>query len=149
MIDTSRLIQTFLDLVQIDSLTFNEGGVAEYVAERLKNLGIEVEIDSAGQKVGSNTGNVIAFLPGSNAPTILFIAHMDTVSPGENIKPRIENNLIKSNGQTILGADDKAGIAIILELFQTVLENNLSHGGIEAVFTIAEEKGLLGSKNLE
>jgi len=150
MVNSSRLVQTFLDLVQIDSLTFDEKRVAEYIVRHLKELGLKVRIDDAGKKVGSNTGNIMAFLPGeSSSPTILFCAHIDTVAPGQGIKPRFEGEKIKSSGPTILGADDKAGVAIILEILRVILEENIPHGEIEAVFTIAEEKGLFGSKNLD
>lgn len=152
MIDSGRLLSTFLDLVKIDSLTFNEKSLANYIGKRLKKMGISFEIDSAGQKVGGNTGNLIARLPAwgkLKARPILFAAHMDTVAPGTGVKPIVENDTVRSEGDTILGADDKAGCAIILESLQSLIEENLPHGDIEVVFTIAEEKGLLGAKHLD
>jgi len=152
LINSGRLLSTFLDLVKIDSLTFAEKSLANYIGKRLKKMGISFEIDSAGRKVGSDTGNLIARLPArgkSNARPILFAAHMDTVAPGTGVKPVVRNDTVRSNGDTVLGADDKAGCGIILESLQSLIEENLPHGDIEVVFTIAEEKGLLGAKCLD
>jgi tripeptide aminopeptidase len=74
---------------------------------------------------------------------------MDTVEPGRGVKPLIDGGIIRSSGDTILGSDDKAGIAAILEVLRLVREQNLEHGGLEVVFTIWEEGGLFGSKNLD
>ncbi|MDI6891890.1 MAG: M20/M25/M40 family metallo-hydrolase [Actinomycetota bacterium] len=150
MLDSKRLVKTFIELVEIDSTTFDEKKVADYLIDKLKELGADVRVDSAGEKVGSNTGNVIARLPGDfPTPAILFDSHMDTVEPGVGIKPRVEGGVIRSDGKTILGADDKAGVAAILELLQSLSEQTFPHGDVEVVFTIAEERGLLGSKNLD
>jgi tripeptide aminopeptidase len=146
------LLSTFLDLVKIDSLTFNEKSLANYIGKCLKKMGISFEIDSAGKQVGSNTGNLVARIPArgkSKARPILFAAHMDTVAPGTGVQPVVKNGTVRSKGDTILGADDKAGCAIILESLQSLREGNLFHGDIEVVFTIAEEKGLLGAKCLD
>ncbi|MEW6189167.1 MAG: M20/M25/M40 family metallo-hydrolase [Actinomycetota bacterium] len=150
MINTSRLVKTFSELIKVDSLTFYEERVAEYIANKLGELDIDVCIDDAGERVGGDTGNVIAHLPGNtSAPTLLFNAHLDTVEPGIGIEPQIKDGIIRSKGDTILGADDKAGVAIILEMLYVLKASGLPHGDIEVVFTIAEEKGLFGSKNLD
>lgn len=82
---------------------------------------------------------------------VLFSAHMDTVSPGRRIKPIIDeaNGIIKSDGTTILGSDDKAGIAALLEAMRIIKENDIEHGDIQIIFSVSEEKGLLGAKNLD
>lgn len=145
----SRIVQNFLKLSQIESLSFEEKRLANYLATSLKRLGFKVVLDSAGKKIGGNCGNLIARLKGSSkAPRILFNAHMDTVSPAKNVEPQIKKGIIKSDGTTILGADDKAGAAILLELAHVMKEQKLAHGDVTFVFTVAEEKGLLGSKNL-
>jgi len=150
VLDSERLVKTFVELVKIDSVTFDEKKVADYLIDKLKKLGADVRVDSAGEKVGSNTGNVIACLPGdTSAPAILFDSHIDTVEPGVGIKPKVEGGIIRSGGKTILGADDKAGVAAILELLRSLSEQAFPRGDVEVVFTIAEEKGLLGSKNLD
>lgn len=151
MIKSSRLVETFLDLVKLDSLSFREKKVADYALENLQSLGLEVIIDSAGEKIGGESGNLIGYLPASQSKgvPILLNAHMDTVSPGKRIVPIVDDNLIRSEGDTILGADDKAGIAIIIEVLRSVVENNIKHSSIDIVLTVAEEIGLLGSKNLD
>lgn len=150
MINRERITNEFLKYVQIDSPTKEEGNFAKFISEELEKLGLEVYIDGAGEKVGSDTGNVIAKLKGNkNVQPILFSCHMDTVSPGKGIKPIIKDDVIYSDGTTILGGDDKAGIAAILEAIKVIKENNIDHGPIEIVFSIFEEGGLFGAKNLE
>lgn len=144
------VVDIFLELVQIDSLSFNELEAANYVINYLRQFGFDVQMDSANKNLDGNCGNVIGLLTSNPAaPTILFNAHLDTVNPGKNIKPIIENGFARSDGKTVLGADDKAGVAIILEAARQIVENDLPHGPIEIILTVAEEKGLLGSKNLD
>lgn len=151
MVDRNRLVSLFLELVQIDSLSRKEREVALRVKRELEVLSAEVVIDDAGEKVGGNTGNVIARIKGNvpTAPSLLLSAHMDTVVPGEGVKPLVEGDIIKTDGRTILGGDDKSGIAIICEAIRTLKERGLPHGDIEVVFTIGEEAGLLGAKHLD
>lgn len=148
--NNERLINEFMEMVQITSLSLKEKSFAEYLSNKLRDMGLEVFIDDAGEKCNGNSGNIIAKLKGNtSSPTIMFGAHMDTVVPGENIKPQIRDGYIYSDGTTILGSDDKAGIAAILEAIRNIKENNLKHGDIELVFLIAEEGGLFGSKHLD
>ncbi|NLZ92794.1 MAG: M20/M25/M40 family metallo-hydrolase [Firmicutes bacterium] len=150
MVNQDRLVQSFLELVQINSLTKKERAMADYLKERLAALGLSVSEDQAGESIGGNAGNVIGVLEGQqDKQAFLFSAHMDRVAPGENIKPVVEGDIIKSSGDTILASDDCAGIAAILEMLQIIKDNNLSHGRIEVVFTIAEEGGLNGAKGLD
>ena len=103
------------------------------------------------RKVGGNVGNLIVKLEGNipSAPPFFLSAHMDTVGPGEGIKPRIEDGIIRSDGTTILGSDDKSGVAVIVEIIRAIKEKGLPHGDIEIAFTICEEIGLLGSKHID
>lgn len=150
MVNTNRMVKEFLELVQVDSVSGKERQVADLLIKKLSGLGMEVFEDQAGQCIGANTGNIIGRLPGSgNGDVIMLCAHMDTVEPGRGIKPVVENNIIRSSGDTILGADDKAGIAAILETVRQIKEGNYSHSGLEIVFTIWEEGGLYGAKNLD
>ncbi|WP_099192474.1 M20/M25/M40 family metallo-hydrolase [Tepidibacter mesophilus] len=150
MIKKERIVEKFLEYVQIDSETKNEKLFANKIKLELEELGLDVYIDKAGDKVGSNTGNIIAKLKGNkDIEPILFSAHMDTVTPGICIKPVIKDGVIYSDGNTILGADDKAGIAAIIEAVRILKEENIDHGNIEIVFSVYEEGGLYGSKNLE
>ncbi|ADL13221.1 M20/M25/M40 family metallo-hydrolase [Acetohalobium arabaticum] len=151
MLDRTEIIDKFMELVQIDSESRFERQMANRMKSELSDLGLEVWEDDTGARIGSYTGNIIGKLEGTNPelPTICLIAHLDTVVPGQNIKPIIKNGVIFSQGQTILGADDKAGITIILATLEQLIENDYEYGDIEVVFTVCEEAGLLGAKNLD
>lgn len=150
MINKGRVLDKFLEYIQIDSPTKEERDFAKHLMKDMKELNIDVQMDDAGKDVGSNSGNVLGFLKGNtDAEPILLTAHMDTVSPGRGIKPQIKDGIIYSDGTTILGSDDKAGIAAILEAIKTIQENDIEHGDIELVFSIYEEGGLYGAKNLD
>ena len=151
MVNEKRLIESFMELVKIDSVSREEKEVADFLVKKLKDLGLEVIVDQAGEKVKSNSGNIIARLKGNKdkAIPIMFSAHMDTVVPGKKINPLCDGEKIVSDGKTILGADDKAAIAALLEALHIIKEKNISYGDIEIVFTICEEIGLHGAKNLD
>ncbi len=150
MINRERLVAEFMEMVRVDSESRREAHMSALLMEKLQQLGFTVYVDDSGSKTGSDTGNLIARLPGSvEAPALMFSAHMDTVSPGRSIKPVEENGLIRSDGTTVLGADDKAGIAAILEAVQVLQEQKLPHGDLELVFTTCEEVGLSGAKFLD
>ncbi|MEW6681515.1 MAG: M20/M25/M40 family metallo-hydrolase [Nitrospirota bacterium] len=145
----ARLIDYFTELVRIDSLSRREGELARRLKSDLEALGAKVRIDEAGERVGGDTGNVIATIPGTTpGPWLLLSAHMDTVVPGEGVTPVRGRDRITSDGRTILGGDDKSGVAIIMEVLRTLAERPTPHGGIEVAFTICEEAGLLGAKHL-
>ena len=151
MINQERIVADFMELVQIYSPTKNERQFADLLTSRLKQLGCTVIEDNAGQKIEGNTGNLIAYLRGSlpQAPIIMLGAHMDCVSPCEHVRPQRNDGRITSAGDTILGADDKAGIAAILEALRSLGEQQIPHGDIQIVFTIAEEGGLHGAKHID
>ena len=150
MLNQQRLLNEFFEMVKISSPSKKEGKFARYLRRILEDIGLEVEIDDAGEKIGGDTGNVIARLKGNNANMpIILSAHMDTVEPCDSIVPFIEGNRIISKEDTILSADDKGGIAAIVEALRVIMEHNLPHGNIEAVFTICEEIGMHGAKNLD
>ena len=151
MVIEKRLVESFMELVKIDSISREERNLADLLIEKLEDLGLEVIVDQAGEKVKSNCGNIIARFKGNikEVTPIMFSAHMDTVVPGKNIQPVCEGDKILSSGKTILGADDKAAIAALLEALHIIKEDNISCGDIEIVFSICEEIGLLGAKNLD
>lgn len=148
--NTQRLVDTFLKYVQIDSESYSELDMAKAVMADLAEAGCEVYMDSCGEKFGSNAGNVYATLKGDETrEKILFSAHMDTVVPGKGVKPVIKDGTIYSDGTTVLGGDDKSGIAAVVEALRTLKEENISHPAIEVVFSVCEECGLLGSKHFD
>ena len=140
MINETRLVETFLALVRIDSPSGEEAAIAQELAARLRQIGLMVELDTL--------HNLVARLSGQGDPCMLA-AHMDTVMPGRGIIPVVRDDVGYSDGTTILGADDKAGIAVMLEVLQTLVEQNLPHPPIEAVITVSEELGLVGAKGLD
>lgn len=153
MVNKERAISKFLELVQIDSVSYNEREMADYLIHYFTDLGYEVlEDKGSNEKVPlANAGNVIVKLPGkgtlAHQETLILEAHMDTVEPGNGVKPSItaDGKYVVSDGSTILGADDKAGIAQILEVEAVLRENNLDHPPLEFLFTIGEEVGILGA----
>ncbi len=149
-VNSERLVDCFLKYVKIDSPTKSEGAFAEVLTLALTSLGLEVHVDDAGERLGSNTGNILARLEGNVAgDPILLSCHMDTVSPGIGIKPVIRDGTIYSDGTTILGADNKAGIAAIIEAISVIKEQQLKHPTIEIAFSIYEEGGLHGAKQMD
>lgn len=150
MINNKRLLDSFLEYVQIDSETGNEKAFADYMVKELKALGGVVTTDNAGKALGSNGYNIYCTFEGTlPGDSILFSAHMDTVKPGIGIKPIIENGIIRSSGDTILASDDKSGIAGIIEAVRSINEKKIAHRTFEVMFTICEEGGLRGAKSLD
>ena len=146
-----RAVATFFDLVRIDSPTFHEARVAEYCADALTCLGFDVAVDGTEKVTGSDTGNLIARLPGTAPGTrIALSAHMDTVEPARGIEPVLgSDGVIRPAGPTILGADDKCGIAAILEALRRIVGRQQPHAAIQVILTVAEEVGLVGAKALD
>jgi len=150
-INVERLLKTFRELAALDSPSGRERLVADYLRQQLNALGFAVTEDAAGQSIGGEAGNLIAVLPGNNGQTrpLLFCAHMDTVISNARLRLQVLDGVMQTDGKTILGADDKAGITAILECCRFLQEQQLAHGGIEIVFSVAEENGLYGAKQLD
>lgn len=149
-VNEQRLLESFLEYVQIDSETGTEQAMAQRLEQELRALGCSVTYDDAGEKAGCSVGNLYAVLPGDESlEPILLSAHMDTVKPGLGIKPIVENGVIHTDGSTILGSDDKSGVAAIMETLRVLQEERLPHPKLEIVFSICEEGGVLGSANMD
>ncbi len=140
MINEARLLDTFLALARIDSPTGEEAAIAAECQQRLQALGLTVECDAM--------HNLIARLPGDGEP-LLLAAHMDTVMPGCNVQPVIRDGIVYSDGTTVLGADDKSGVALILEVLQAIVAGDLPHPPLEVALTAQEEAGLLGAREVQ
>mgnify|MGYP000241753001 CR=1 FL=1 len=136
----TRLLQTFLDLLRIESPPGREQEVAAYLQRALAQLGAQTEIDAA--------GNLLAVLPGPG-PWVALNAHMDTVDTTAGLEPIVAEGCIRSNGRTVLGADDKAGIAVILEAVRSLCESDQPRAALELIFTVREERGLVGAKQFD
>ena len=142
-------VEEFMALASLNSPSRREAPVAAYLVNRLREMGLSPEVDDSAARSGSDTGNVIVRVPGNTAgATVLLCAHMDTVGPTEGMVPVLRDGIITSNGETVLGADDKAGIAIILAALSELLLGDTPHGPLEVVFTVQEEVGLFGATYL-
>lgn len=151
MVNDKRLLDEFLELVKTDSETKNEAAIASLLKKKFEQLGVDVYEDGTKEQTGYGAGNLICLLKGTkdNAPTIYFTSHMDTVVPGNGVKPSIHEGYVVTDGTTILGADDKAGLAVMLEAVRMLKENDIEHGDIQFVITVGEESGLVGAKALD
>jgi tripeptide aminopeptidase len=150
MVKQDRITNEFMRQASISSPSLAEGAMAVYLTERFSQLGADVVFDRADQSTGGEVGNLVARFPGTRAgEPLLFSVHMDTVCPCENVEPILDNGVIRSAGSTILGADDKAGIAELIEALEVVREEQIQHGPLEVVVTIAEEAGLIGAKHFD
>lgn len=148
LIKESRIKKRFLSLSRISSESGHEAALARKLTAQLKKMGARVIEDKAAKATGGDCGNIIARF-GARGPFLMLNAHMDTVKPGKGVRPVTEGDLIKTDGSTILGADCKSGIAVIMEAIEATLEEKGRVEGVEAVFTVCEEIGLLGAKNLD
>lgn len=146
-VNQDRLVQTFLRLTQIPGQSTNERAVADAIKDEVALLGLEAVEDKAGEAIGGNSGNLLVNIPGNveGAPSLLFASHMDTVPLAVGCKPIVKGDIIRTNGSTALGGDCRAGCSELLEATREILENNLPHGPIQLLFTVGEEKGLLGA----
>jgi tripeptide aminopeptidase len=147
LIQAERLAETFIQLCEIDSPSREEGRMAARLREIFSDR-ICFEDDSAAA-TGSECGNLIFRWEGDSSKEPLFFAcHLDTVEPGRGIKVQRQGDLFTSSGDTILGSDDKAGIAALIEAWRVIQEHQLPHVPLEFLFTTCEETGLLGAKAL-
>ncbi|HEY3266661.1 MAG TPA: M20/M25/M40 family metallo-hydrolase [Armatimonadota bacterium] len=145
-----RLVETFLRLVRVNSPSRRESAAMAVAEAHFQRLGFTVQFDDAGAAIGGDTGNLIARRAGSAAAEPIFLnAHIDTVQPTEGIVILHEDGVIRTDGTTVLGADDKAGVACILEAIEALDEEGAPTPPIEVVITIAEEIGLLGSRHFD
>jgi len=141
MITRDRLVQTFLQLVAIDSPSGEEDAIAAELERRLNEIGVEASQDAH--------GNVLGRLAGEGEP-LLLSAHMDTVEPGRGIKPVWDGlDVIRTDGATVLGADNKAGCAIIIEVIRSLLEDAARYRTVEVAISRGEEIGLVGATHMD
>ena len=146
LINRKRLLSTFLEMVNINSPSFAEGPMGDYLEARLRPLGFRVV-----RQRYDRSFNILAFKKGAvrNAGPLILSAHMDTIEPTKGVTYAVRHGIIRSRGNTVLGADDKSAIAQIIEAVTVIGERGEPHGDIEIVLTSAEETGLCGAKNLD
>jgi tripeptide aminopeptidase len=150
-INHERLASVFTTLCEIDSPSKQEGRVAAYLKSLFTEMGAEVFEDDSASLTGSDCGNLfIRFSNGGlDKDPVFFNCHMDTVIPAIGVKVQREGEVFSSAGDTVLGSDDKAGIAALIEVMRSLKEKNIPHGPVEYIFTTCEEVGLLGVKALD
>jgi len=140
------VVSLFTELASVPSPPGDERAVADQVAAYMRDLGLEVSEDDAGSRIGSNAGNLYARVEAIDGGTPLFLcAHLDTVPPEAGIDPVLEDGVIRNAAGTILGADNKSAVAVMLEATRRILSENRPHGGLELLFTPMEETGLHGA----
>jgi tripeptide aminopeptidase len=144
-----NVVDEFIALASLNSPSRKEGLVAGYLIERLRELGLDFEVDDSASRTGSDTGNILVRVPGNApGPAVLLCAHMDTVGSTEGMVPELRDGVVYSNGETVLGADDKAGIAILMSVLADLQGGGLPHPDLEVLFTVQEEVGLSGAESL-
>ncbi len=134
--NAERLLNTFLELVQLDNPSKQETPVVNYLTQTFATLGLESEYDEA--------LNMLVRLPGTGEP-LLLNAHTDSVQPCIGVRPLVEHGVVRSSGDTVLGADDLAGVAAIVEGVRSICETGSDHRAAEILFTAQEEIGLQGA----
>lgn len=145
------LIESFLQVTAIPGVSLQEGEIVDFLERELKRLGFEFQQDGAGQKLGSQTGNLICKVRPKgmeDKPVLLLSAHVDTVSLSSP-NPQVTNGKICTNDGLILGADDRVGVTILLHILRQIAAGKIDPPNLDVVFVVAEELGLKGSKNLD
>ncbi len=151
LIDEKRLVASFVELAQINAPSGSEREIAGVVAGRLRGMGFSTRFDNADERTGGNCGNLIARWEGT-APTLrpMFLStHLDTVLPTAGLRPVIRDGVIRSDGTTILGADDRAALAAYLEGIWAVQESGVACAPLELILTVSEQPGLVGAQHLD
>ena len=142
----SDVCALFLELAGVPSPPGQERAVADRVIDYLRDLALDVDEDDAGSRIDSTSGNLLCRLPGHDDGTALFFcAHLDTVPPEGPIEPVLDDGVVRNAGGTILGADNKSAVAVMLEATRRIVAENRPHAGIELLFTPKEEVGLRGA----
>jgi len=151
MINEERLVDLFLNLIQIDAPSLHEADCVAFTKQRLIDLGFEVHEDQAGTEIGGNANNLIAWMRGTlpNAPKVFLSAHFDTVEPTNGLIVEERDGVFYSVSDTILGADDKGGMAPAIEACLALRESGEPHGDICLLLSVAEEIGLKGAGALK
>ena len=141
-----EVAELFVELARVPSPPGQERAVADQVVEYLRSLALSVDEDDAGARIDSTIGNLLCRIESTGEGTPLFFcAHLDTVPPEGPIEPVVDDGIVRNSGGTILGADNKAAVASMLEATRRIVAENRSHGGIELLFTPKEEVGLRGA----
>ena len=138
-----KLLQLFLDLIRIDAVSGREAPVAAFIADYVSQLGLKAVVDNADSLSGGNTGNVLVPIHGGG--DFILMAHMDTPRSTSGVKPQLLEDRITSDGTTILGVDDRGGMAAILWALGKAVAEKQQIQPCTLLFTVCEETTLAGS----
>ena len=142
-----EVAELFLELARVPSPSGQERAVADQVVDYLRALALPVDEDDAGTRIDSTIGNLLCRIePSGEGTPLFFCAHLDTVPPEGPIEPVVEDGVVRNGGGTILGADNKAAVAAMLDATRRIVAESRPHGGIELLFTPKEEVGLRGAE---
>jgi tripeptide aminopeptidase len=144
--NNDRLIQLFLEVARINALSGNEKPLADYIKSFVTKHNFEIVEDNSTEFTKSNSGNLICKI--GTGGNFVLLSHMDTARPTENLKTIILEDRIISSGDTVLGVDNRAGVAVLLYTLEKIAQENISVKDFTIAFTTCEETTLLGSKNL-
>ncbi len=146
---TTPLVDLFLESVAVDALSLHEASVVRFIRGKLSGLPIRIVQDDAGRIVGGETGNVFCIPPSFDPgqPAVALLAHMDTPRSTALVRPVLSDSRITSDGTTVLGVDNRAGLSVLLHVLAGCVRRNLP-GNFIVVFTFGEEEGLYGSKHV-
>jgi tripeptide aminopeptidase len=149
--ERERLVDEFVRLCEIASVSRNERAMADYATAELRALGLEVREDASGHETGSNAGNLLARVPppGDGGRSILLCAHLDTVPLDAPVEVEEVEGVLRNRNEAILGADNKAAVAVILAAVRRALSDGAPPVGIEVLFTTCEELALAGAKEFD
>jgi tripeptide aminopeptidase len=154
-LDVKAAEEHLMRFLSIEGVTGHEAAIAAAVSEELKKVGVPAEairFDDAHKRIPlpTETGNLIVTLPGTRSgPRLLFSTHLDTVPLCAGAKPKREGDRIASDGTTALGGDNRTGCAVLVALVETLLKHKLPHPPITLLFTVREESGLHGARELD
>jgi len=143
----NKLVALFLQLAKISALSQHEKPVADHIHDFLSALDLKPFFDRSGSKTGSDTGNLVCKV--GSGGDVMFLAHMDTARPTIDVKPQVHADRITSDGTTVLGVDNRAGIAVILHALEKALREQIAIKDFTIAFSTCEESTLAGSLNLE
>jgi len=150
---SERVVKEFCEITAIDSLSFKEQAMFDYLEKRLTGLPVESEyLPYTEENTGHDSANLIVRIPANNGGggrKIFFDSHLDTVEPGTGIQAVVKDDRVESAGETVLGADDKAGVAAMIVAIEEICKSGLKHNDLYFLFTSAEEVGLEGVKRLD
>ncbi len=151
MINQDRLVSLFLEMCRVNTPARQEKALVDRIQPLLEDLGLRCVRDNAHERTRGDSGNLIASLDANEdgAPAIFLSAHFDTVAPNPDVRITVEDGLIRTDGTSILGADDKGGMAPIIEAMRVIQEDRLPHGRIQLLFSVCEEVGLLGAHYID